>query len=454
MEEVVLKDIFHTLWSKRIHILLIVFLFFVLGVGYTVKLTTPIYRSSVMVVLVSASKPQEGTNTQITAADISINTKLLTTYSKLAQSKIVLDQTIQNLKLPLTREELQKNVSVKAVQNAELLEVSVQHENPQEAARIANELVRVFAKQVKELYNISNIQVMDEASIPEKPDNINHTKDVVIFVGIGFLVACAYVFFANIFDQTVKSAEGIESEFGVPVLVSIPNCEMKKEARELFVQQDPKSPISELFRSLRTNLQFRNNQENMQTILVTSTMPQEGKSFISANLAITFAQTGKKVILIDADMRRGRQDHIFDRLPKPGLSNALVDYQEELILDQYIQETEVENLSLMTAGDIPPNPSELLVSEATRNVIQKLKSAYDMIIVDGPPTELVTDSLILTTMMDSTVIVTLCKGTKRENLKKMMDGIQKVGGKIAGTVLNKVEMQAKQYREHYYYGSK
>ena len=248
MEEVVLKDIFHTLWSKRIHILLIVFLFFVLGVGYTVKLTTPIYRSSVMVVLVSASKPQEGTNTQITAADISINTKLLTTYSKLAQSKIVLDQTIQNLKLPLTREELQKNVSVKAVQNAELLEVSVQHENPQEAARIANELVRVFAKQVKELYNISNIQVMDEASIPEKPDNINHTKDVVIFVGIGFLVACAYVFFANIFDQTVKSAEGIESEFGVPVLVSIPNCEMKKEARELFVQQDPKSPISELFR--------------------------------------------------------------------------------------------------------------------------------------------------------------------------------------------------------------
>ncbi len=229
---------------------------------------------------------------------------------------------------------------------------------------------------------------------------------------------------------------------------------MKKEARELFVQQDPKSPISELFRSLRTNLQFMNNQENMQTILVTSTMPQEGKSFISANLAITFAQTGKKVILIDADMRRGRQDHIFDRLPKPGLSNALVDYQEEPILDQYIQETEVENLSLMTAGDIPPNPSELLVSEATRNVIQKLKSAYDMIIVDGPPTELVTDSLILTTMMDSTVIVTLCKGTKRENLKKMMDGIQKVGGKIAGTVLNKVEMQAKQYREHYYYGSK
>lgn len=225
-------------------------------------------------------------------------------------------------------------------------------------------------------------------------------------------------------------------------------------SRELMLQQDPKSPISELFRSLRTNLQFMNRKEDMQTILITSTMPQEGKSFISANLAITFAQAGKKVILIDADMRRGRQDHIFNRLPKPGLSNVLVEYQEEMDLEAYIQETEVENLSLMTAGDIPPNPSELLVSEATMNLIKKLKSLYDIVIVDGPPTELVTDSLILTTMMDSTVIVALYKGTKRENLKKMIDGIQKVGGKIAGIVLNKVEMQAKQYREHDYYGSK
>lgn len=225
-------------------------------------------------------------------------------------------------------------------------------------------------------------------------------------------------------------------------------------SQELIVQQDPKSPISELFRSLRTNLQFMNNKEKMQTILLTSTMPQEGKSFISANLAITFAQTGKKVILIDADMRRGRQDHIFGRLPKPGLSNALVEYTDEIDIHTYIQETEVENLSLMTAGDIPPNPSELLVSEATIKLMEKLKSIYDIILVDGPPTELVTDSLILTTMMDSTIIVALYKGTKRENLKKIIDGIQKVGGKIAGIVLNKVEMQAKQYRNHYYYGSK
>lgn len=228
MEEVILKDIFHALWSKRIHILVIVFLFFMLGVGYTLKLTTPIYRSSVMVVLVSASQPQNGTNTQITATDISINTKLVTTYSKLAQSKIVLEQTIKNLNLPMTRDELQSKVTVKAVQNAELLEVSVQNEDPKEAARIANELVRVFSQKVKELYNINNIQVMDEASIPEKPENINHAKDVIIFCTVGFMVACGYVFFANLLDQTVKSAEGIESEFGIPVLVSIPDCEIQK----------------------------------------------------------------------------------------------------------------------------------------------------------------------------------------------------------------------------------
>lgn len=229
MEEVILKDIFHTLWSKRIQILVIVFLFFMLGIGYTLKFTTPIYRSSVMVVLVSTSQSQEGVNTQITTTDLSINTKLVTTYSKLAQSKIVLEQTIQNLNLPLTREELQKNVTVKAVPNADLLEVSVQNENPKEAARIANELVQVFSKKVKELYNISNIQVMDEASVPDKPENINHTKDIIAFGGIGLLVACGYVFLVSLFDQTVKSAEKIENEFGIPVLVSIPNCEPKKE---------------------------------------------------------------------------------------------------------------------------------------------------------------------------------------------------------------------------------
>ena len=226
--------------------------------------------------------------------------------------------------------------------------------------------------------------------------------------------------------------------------------------KELITHEDPKSTISEIFRTLRTNIQFMNNRNKLQTLLITSTLPSEGKSWTSANLAVTFAQAGKKVVVVDADMRKGRQYKIFGIPPKPGLSNYLADYSEangELDLAKYLKPTEVEGLFLIPAGNVPPNPSELLVSEAMINLIEDLKQISDIVILDGPPTQLVTDSLILTRMVDSTVIVTASNQTKKEDLKRIADNIEKVGGKIAGIVLNKVEMSSKKYEQSYYYGS-
>ena len=224
--------------------------------------------------------------------------------------------------------------------------------------------------------------------------------------------------------------------------------------QELIVHHDPKAPISETFRTLRTNLQFMNNKQGLQTILTTSTLPQEGKSFVSANVAVAFAQVGKKVLLIDADMRKGRQYTIFDLLPKPGLSNYLLDSsQEEMEIQDYIQHTEIENLYVMTAGNIPPNPSELLVSEAMINTLAKLREIYDIIILDGPPIELVTDSIILTRIVDTTIIVVACNETKKDNLNKVVNSIENVGGKIAGIVVNKITTSNKEYKSRYYYGS-
>ncbi len=157
---------------------------------------------------------------------------------------------------------------------------------------------------------------------------------------------------------------------------------------ELIVHKDPKSPISETFRTLRTNIQFINNKEKLRTILLTSTLPEEGKSFVSANLAITFVQAGKKVILVDADMRKGRQYSIFNISPSPGLSNCLLDFSEEdckTRISEYIRQTPVEGLDVMPAGNIPPNPSELLVSETMLDILQELKENYDIVILDGPP---------------------------------------------------------------------
>ena len=227
--------------------------------------------------------------------------------------------------------------------------------------------------------------------------------------------------------------------------------------KEVIAEHDPKSPISEIFRTLRTNIQFMSTKGKLRTLLVTSTLPGEGKSWVSANLAVTFAQAGKKVVIIDADMRKGRQYSIFGVSPRPGLSNYLsgmLDGEEiDDNLSNYIQETEVENLYVISAGNIPPNPSELLIAPQMVNLLDQLKEMCDIIIIDGTPSQLVTDSLILTRLVDSTIIVTAQKHTKKEDLKRVITNIQNVGGKIAGVVVNKVTISAKKYEQSYYYGS-
>ena len=214
--------------------------------------------------------------------------------------------------------------------------------------------------------------------------------------------------------------------------------------KEVIAHKDPKSPISEVFRTLRTNIQFMDVNKKMKVLLVTSTFPGEGKSWIASNLAVTFAQAGKKVVLIDADMRKGRQYAIFGISPKPGLSNFLsqveVDEVENISEDigNYIQETEIENLYVITAGNVPPNPSDLLVSAQMIGLLNELKEACDLIIIDGTPSELVTDSVILSRIADSTLIVTAHKITKKDALERVVKNIQNVGGKIAGVVINKI----------------
>ena len=230
-----------------------------------------------------------------------------------------------------------------------------------------------------------------------------------------------------------------------------------KSNRELIVQKDPKSPVSEVFRTLRTNIQFMNANKKLKTLLITSTFPGEGKSWVASNLAVTFAQAGNKVILIDADMRKGRQYTIFDVLPRPGLSNYLsgMDIEEgkEPDISKYLQRTDVNNLLIMTAGNIPPNPSELLVSDQMNKLLKDLKSVCDIVVIDGTPCELVTDSVILSRIVDSTVIVTAHKETKKDNLGKIVRNIKNVGGNLAGVVINKMPVSIKKYNENYYYAS-
>lgn len=228
--------------------------------------------------------------------------------------------------------------------------------------------------------------------------------------------------------------------------------------KEVIAHKDPKSPISEVFRTLRTNIQFMNTKTGLKSLLVTSTSPSEGKSWVSSNLATTFAQAGKRVILVDCDMRKGRLFSVFSVPPAPGLSNYLSGVNSngesgDEKIESYIRKTEVENLYLITAGSVPPNPSELLVSEKMAETMKKLEDMCDIVIYDGTPTNLVTDALIISRNVDSTIIVCAYKYTKIDDLERVKRDILNVGGKIAGVVINKMPIAQKEYYASYYYGS-
>ena len=229
MEELDLKQLIGIFWSKKLEIILIIAILIVIGVIYTMAFTTPMYSSSTTLVLASSSSNQSAGNT-ITASDITVNSKLVSTYSELVKSKNVLREVIENLQIDINEAELRNNVTVSSVKDTELIEITVTTKEAEVAPKIANEIAKVFTEKVKEIYNIENVQVVDEAEVSNTPSNINHKKDVVIFAFIGVVLAVIYVLIANMLDTTIKTAEEVEKEFKLPVLSSIPvyNTDLQK----------------------------------------------------------------------------------------------------------------------------------------------------------------------------------------------------------------------------------
>ena len=231
MEELDLKELFTMFWNKKVQIILIVAIFVVIGIIYTIGFVTPVYTSTTTLVLAGQTSDNTATNTTsdtITSTDLTLNSKLVGTYSELVTSDKVVRQVISNLGIDVDVEELKKNISVTSVEDTELIEISVTNENPTYAMQIANETVELFKEQVAEIYNINNVHVVDAAEEEKVPSNVNHTKDVILFAFIGIVVAVIYVLIANMLDTTIKSREEVEKLYKVPVLAEIPfNAEEK-----------------------------------------------------------------------------------------------------------------------------------------------------------------------------------------------------------------------------------
>ena len=228
MEELDLKELFNIFWAKKLQIILIILIFAVIGFIYTIGFVSPEYTASTTLVLATSNTGEQTTQTEqqstnsITTTDVTLNSKLVSTYSVLVKSKNVLRQVISNIGINIDEEALRSNVTVSSVEDTEIIEITVTNPNPTYAAKIANEIASVFTTKVGEIYNIDNVHIVDEAETPEAPSNINHQRDVVIFAFIGAVIACIYVLIANMLDTTVKTAEEVEQLFKLPVLASIP----------------------------------------------------------------------------------------------------------------------------------------------------------------------------------------------------------------------------------------
>ena len=217
---------------------------------------------------------------------------------------------------------------------------------------------------------------------------------------------------------------------------------------ELVIETKPKSNISEEIRTIKTNIQFISTAANIKTLLITSSIPGEGKSFISSNLACAFAQNGETVLLVDCDLRIGRVHKIFGVSNEKGLSNLLV--SKDANCGNHLQQTKVNNLYVLPRGTVVPNPSELLNSEKMKKLIEVLKRNFDRIIFDGVPVNGLPDSLIMASLADKVILVTSCNYTKIDELSKAKKALETVGASIAGVVVNKTPKPKKNKYNNYY----
>jgi len=224
-EEIDLKELFEVFWKKKAIIILVTILFAIIGLGYTRYFVVPKYKSATTLLLAqNNSQSSMDTTNEITQTDITLNQKLVSTYGVLVKSKNVIGQVLQNLNMPnMNEDEVRKNISVKAVEDTQVIEITYVNENPKIAYLITAELAKVFSeKVVVEIYNINNVYIVDKAESATEPYNVNNIKDILIFAIGGFGISCAVIFVFSLFDTTVKTGEDVEKKTGLAVLAQVP----------------------------------------------------------------------------------------------------------------------------------------------------------------------------------------------------------------------------------------
>ena len=291
------------------------------------------------------------------------------------------------------------------------------------------------------------ISVVEQPQVPGAPVGTSTSTTVLIAAAIGVMLAVGAAFLLEYLDDTVKSADDVRQLTQLATLGGVPNIAGEQLPDKLISLRQPRSPVTEAYRMIRTNMRFSSIDNPLHTLMITSPNPGEGKSLTTANLAVVLAQSGQRVIVVDADLRRPMQHLIFELDDKVGLTTILPD--PAIHVSDVWQNTPIENLKVITSGPIPPNPADMLGSKRMGQLIDELRTKAEIVIFDTPPVTAVADASILSVRLDGVLLIVRSGRTRRTPMQHSQDILTTAGANLLGVVMNQIPTRGKSYQYYY-----
>ncbi len=423
----------------------------VVGAVAVTLLTTPLYQASTRLFVstksgASASDVYQGT--------LSSQQRVLS-YTKLLMGETLAQRTVDKLHLDMSAKDLQEHVKASSPPDTVLIDVSVLDPSPVQARDVANALSDEFVAMVGELETPPEggppdvrLVVEQHASLPASPVIPKTARNLAVGLALGVLLGIGLALLRERFDNTVKSQQVLEEITGAGRVANIPFDKQRRKDPAISFADD-RSAIAEAFRTFRTNLQFLEVDNPPRVLVVTSSLPGEGKTTTAMNLALALAEAEHNVVLVDGDMRRPKLSGCFDLVGSVGFSTVLAGRAS---LEDVLQTTRFPGLTVLTSGAVPPNPSELLGSLAAQKVLNELRAAFDYVVVDSSPLLAVTDTAVLAAESDGVLVIARFAETKIEQLAHGVGNLKNVGARILGAVFTMTPPRGNASYTYTYYG--
>lgn len=377
-------------------------------------------------------------------------------YVRTVDSPLVLQPVIDTLGLTVTADEMARSVTASTDMNTVLINITASDTSPVQAAAIAQAVARSLVDVVDGLERPKtggsspvSLSIIKPAIAPVAPSAPNTKLNLLLGLIVGLALGIAAAVLRSSLDSRIRGEADLRQVTSAPLLGGI-SFDQDATRKPLLTQADRQSPRAESFRQLRTNLQFANVSGRAKTVLITSSLPGEGKSTTATNLAIALAQAGQSVCLIDADLRRPMVNEYLGLERNAGLTTALVGHVD---VNELLQPWGGENLYVLTSGQVPPNPSELLGSEAMENLINRLEQVFETVIIDAPPLLPVTDAAVLSQHVGGVVVVVGTQKVRRHDLERSLKALEMVGSNVLGIVLNRLPSKGRDAYSYGYYAA-